>query len=124
MTTRIVIPVEDENGLESHVAQHFGRAPYFAVVDLENGQLTNITIQPNTSEHTGGIGSPHDNLLALKPNAIVVFGMGPRGLQSFQNSNITVLKADSDHVSDIVESFKAGKLAELNTGCEHAHHHD
>jgi predicted Fe-Mo cluster-binding NifX family protein len=124
MTTRIVIPVEDENGLESHVAQHFGRAPYFAVVDLENGQLTKITIQPNTGEHTGGIGSPHDNLLALKPNAIVVFGMGPRGLQSFQNSNITVLKADSDHVSAIVESFKAGKLAELNTACEHAHHHD
>jgi predicted Fe-Mo cluster-binding NifX family protein len=98
MTTRIVIPVEDENGLESHVAQHFGRAPYFAVVDLENGQLTNITIQSNTGEHTGGIGSPHDNLLALKPNAIIVFGMGPRGLQSFQSSNITVLKADSDHV--------------------------
>ena len=35
MTKRIVIPVEDKSGLEAHVAQHFGRAPYFAVVDLD-----------------------------------------------------------------------------------------
>ena len=40
MAKRIVIPVEDKLGLEAHVAQHFGRAPYFAVVDLdEKGQV-------------------------------------------------------------------------------------
>lgn len=31
---RIVIPVVDEKGLKSQLAEHFGRAPYFAVVDL------------------------------------------------------------------------------------------
>jgi predicted Fe-Mo cluster-binding NifX family protein len=40
MTKRIVIPVEDERGLEARVAEHFGRAPFFAVVDLdENGKI-------------------------------------------------------------------------------------
>ena len=35
MVKTIVIPVEDKSGLEAHVAQHFGRAPYFAVVTLD-----------------------------------------------------------------------------------------
>ena len=40
MTKRIVIPAEDNSGLEAHLAQHFGRAPYYTIVDLdENNQI-------------------------------------------------------------------------------------
>ena len=30
MIKRIMMPVEDETGLEAQVAHHFGRAPFFA----------------------------------------------------------------------------------------------
>ena len=81
MTTRIVIPVENEAGLEARVAEHFGRAPYFAVVDLdENGKVVAVKTELNKGEHHGGTGHPHENLLALKPNVIVACGMGPGGL--------------------------------------------
>ena len=125
MTKRIVIPVEDKLGLEAHVAQHFGRAPYFAVVELdEKGQAVNVKTEPNTSEHVGGTGHPHDSLLAFKPDIIIAFAMGPGGLQSFQNAGVTVLKAVDATVKETLNSFKAGKLAELVGGCEHAHHHE
>jgi predicted Fe-Mo cluster-binding NifX family protein len=125
MTKRIVIPVEDKSGLEAHVAQHFGRAPYFAEVDLdEKGQALNVKTEPNTGEHMGGAGHPHENLLALKPDVIIAFGMGPGGLHSFQNAGVTVLKAVDATVKETLNSFKAGKLAELVGGCEHAHHHE
>jgi predicted Fe-Mo cluster-binding NifX family protein len=120
---RIVVPADDESGLESRVAEHFGRAPYFAVVDLdENGQVQNVTAEKNTGEHAGGTGHPHEILLALKPDAITVYNMGPRGLQSFQNAGVTVLKAEGDTVKDLITRFKEGKLKELAGGCEHAHH--
>ena len=38
MTKRIVIPVEDDKGLEAKVAQHFGRAPYFASVEVRRAR--------------------------------------------------------------------------------------
>ena len=60
MAQRIVIPVEDDSGLEAKVAQHFGRAPYFALIELNGrGQITSIQIDPNTNEHMGGTGHPH-----------------------------------------------------------------
>jgi predicted Fe-Mo cluster-binding NifX family protein len=54
MTERIVIPVEDETGLEAKIAQHFGRAPYFAVVELdENKQVVNVKNEATTWEAQG-----------------------------------------------------------------------
>ncbi len=124
MTKRIAIPVEDERGLEARVAEHFGRAPFFAVVDLdENGEILSTKTEANKGEHHGGTGHPHENLLALKPDVIVACGMGPGGLTSFQNAGVTVLKANANRVKDIVASYKQGKLETLATGCEHAHHH-
>ena len=124
MPKRIVIPVEDKSGLDAKVAQHFGRAPYFAVIDLdEKGQAVNVKTEPNTGEHMGGTGHPHEQLHASKPDVIIAFGMGPGGLQSFQDSGVTVLKAVDATVKATLDSFNEGKLAELSGGCEHAHHH-
>jgi predicted Fe-Mo cluster-binding NifX family protein len=124
MIKRITIPVENQDGLEAKVAQHFGRAPYFAVVELnEKNQVAKIETKANTGEHIGGTGHPHENLLALKPDVIIAYAMGPGGLQSFQNAGVTVLKATEDTVKANVNSFKEGKLQELMGVCEHAHEH-
>jgi len=83
---KIVIPVEDVNGLNSRLSQHFGRAPYFTVVELdENGKVLNLQIAPNKSEHFGGVGKPPEIILNLRPNAVATCGMGPRALGTFQN---------------------------------------
>ena len=37
---KIAVTAETNNGLESTVAQHFGHAPYFMLVDVENGEVT------------------------------------------------------------------------------------
>jgi predicted Fe-Mo cluster-binding NifX family protein len=124
LKTRIVIPVENQVGLEAPIAEHFGRAPFFAVIDLdEKGKVASVKTEPNTSEHHGGTGHPHENLLALKPNVIVACGMGPGGLASFQDAGVNVLKATAATVEETVAQFKSGKLEKLTGGCEHAHHH-
>ena len=46
--TRIVIPVEDESGLNSRISDHFGRTPYFAILNLgEKGELIDQKTVPN-----------------------------------------------------------------------------
>jgi predicted Fe-Mo cluster-binding NifX family protein len=124
MTTRILIPTEDQNGLTSQVSQHFGRAPYFAVVDFINGKFANIQTIANTGEHQGGSGHPHENLLALNPSAIIAHSMGPGGIQSFRKERVIVLKANSNTVKEIITAFEQGQLVELTDSCSHAHNHE
>jgi predicted Fe-Mo cluster-binding NifX family protein len=116
--------VVDESGLNAQLAEHFGRAPYFAVVELdENGEVSNVRTVPNVGEHAGGMGYTHDNILELKPNAIIVYGMGPRGLSTFQSAGVAVLKANANTVKEVITAYKDDKLQELTEGCHHAHHH-
>jgi len=124
MAQRIVIPTENTSGLEANLAQHFGRAPYYTVVDLDEGhKIVGVRTEVNKGEHVGGSGHPHEHLLALKPNIFVVQGMGPGCLSSLQDAGITVLKASGTTVKEITEQFKEGKLSTLTSGCENAAHH-
>lgn len=124
MTDRIIVPTENQEGLNAQLAEHFGRAPYYTVVELgENGEVSNVKTVPNVGEHAGGMGYSHDNILELKPNAIIVYGMGPRGLNSFQGAGVAVLKANANTVSEVIAAYKDDRLQELTEGCEHAHHH-
>ncbi|MFW9835354.1 MAG: NifB/NifX family molybdenum-iron cluster-binding protein [Candidatus Thorarchaeota archaeon] len=121
MTTRIVIPTEDMEGVE--VADHFGRAPFFAVIDLDdNGTTIEINVHPNTGEHSGGRGHAHNNIQRYQPRAVIVQGMGPRGIMSFQAQNIAVLRANSRSVQEIIQAYKRNALEELTEGCSDAHH--
>jgi predicted Fe-Mo cluster-binding NifX family protein len=123
LTDRVIVPTEDQQGLNGKLAEHFGRAPYYTIVELgENGEVLNVKTVPNVGEHAGGKGFSHDNILEYKPNAIIVYGMGPRGLDSFQNTGIAVLKANANTVSEVISAYKNDALPELTEGCEHAHH--
>jgi predicted Fe-Mo cluster-binding NifX family protein len=117
---RIVIPAEDGNGLNARLSWHFGRAPYFIIVKLEDGKILNVQAVPNESEHFGGSGTAADNILRLKPNAVITYGMGPRALSIFQEAGVAVLKANADNVKDVIEAYREDKLEELTEGCHHA----
>ena len=120
---RIVIPAEDGNGLDARLSEHFGRAPYFIVVEFnEDGSIANVQAVSNESEHFGGSGRPPDRLLQFKPNAVITYGMGPRALSIFQEARVAVLRANADTVKEVVEAYKQDKLEELTEGCRHARH--
>jgi len=58
MSARLAIPAEDSKGLNARLSEHFGKALYFAVVELkENGKVSNLQVI-SKSEHFGGIGNP------------------------------------------------------------------
>jgi len=121
---KIVVPIVEDRGLDSRIAEHFGRAPYFAVVELnDKGEVIDFRVVSNVGEHFGGPGYTHDHILELKPDAILVYGMGPRGLSTFQSKGIAVFKAEKDTVKDVIEAYVRGELRELTEGCARAHHH-
>jgi predicted Fe-Mo cluster-binding NifX family protein len=124
MKNTVIVPVSDNNGMNARIAEHFGRAPFYAIVALDkDGKVEKVETLENKSEHFGGEGHMHDHILERKPNAIITYGLGPRGLTGFQEAGVAVLKANADTVKDVIASYKDDKLQELTEGCHHAHHH-
>jgi len=124
MTVRIVIPASDERGFDAQLSEHFGRAPYFAVIDVgEDGRVTDQKTIVNESEHFGGVGHPSDRILQLRPNVLITYGMGPRALSIFQDARVAVLKANANTVREVITAYNGDELEELTEGCHQAHHH-
>ncbi|TFG01807.1 MAG: hypothetical protein EU542_06280 [Promethearchaeota archaeon] len=43
----IAIPVEEDKGVDSKVFEHYGEAPYFAILKMKEGEFLNLEIFPN-----------------------------------------------------------------------------
>ena len=124
MNVRIVIPVSEEKDVDSRLSQHFGRAPFYAIIDLdESGKVIGSGTIANTSEHFGGVGLPPDRILQLKPKALVTYGLGSKALTIFQNAGVAVLRTEVDTVREVVKAYNNDELQELTEGCHQAHHH-
>jgi predicted Fe-Mo cluster-binding NifX family protein len=115
---KIVVPVVDNKG--EMIGEHFGRVPYFAWFEIENGGVVDRGVVPNESEHFGGRGLPPDLINKLNPDAVVVLGMGMRAINRFQKLGVAVLQARGELVADNVDRFMRGELTELTEGCLHA----
>jgi predicted Fe-Mo cluster-binding NifX family protein len=124
VNARIVVPVSDDRGIDAQLSQHFGRAPFFAIIDLdEEGHVIGQGTIANTSEHFGGVGLPPDRILQLKPKALITYGLGPKALRVFQNAGVAVLRTEANTVREVVRAYNNNELQELTHGCHQAHHH-
>jgi predicted Fe-Mo cluster-binding NifX family protein len=124
VNVRIVVPVSDDRDIDAQLSQHFGRAPFFAIIDLdEEGHVIGQGSIANTSEHFGGVGLPPDRILQLKPKALITYGLGPKALRVFQNAGVAVLRTEANTVREVVRAYNNNELQELTHGCHQAHHH-
>ena len=120
---RLVIPIESFDVERSVVFPHFGRAPEFAVIDLSGaGRVISIRSERNMGEHFGGQGGAETVVASLKPDVLVVKGMGPRGLAAFQSNGIVVFSSSVTTVGEVVEAYLAGRLSCLTESCKDARH--
>ena len=123
MNVRIVVPVSEEKGVDSQLSQHFGRAPYYAIVDLdEKGNIISESTILNTSEHFGGVGLPPERIIQLKTNALVTYGLGSKALKIFQDAGVAVLRTEANTVKEVVNAYNNDGLQELTQGCQHEQH--
>jgi predicted Fe-Mo cluster-binding NifX family protein len=120
---KLILPVEEYKGLKSLVSQHFGRAPFFALVDLgDNWEIKDIRAVENKGKHMGGHASVEELVEDLKPYAPIVKGMGPRALYAFQSQGIAVFTGEFETVEEAVKAYIAGRLTGLTEACKEARH--
>jgi len=104
---KIVIPTNDKEGLNSKLAEHFGRCNTYTFLD-ENGKV--IEVIDNTSEHMGGTGLPPELMKKHGANVLLCRDLGPRALDLCGEFGIEVYVYQAETVKEIFTLWKNKKL--------------
>ena len=111
---RIAVPSNGAGGLEGMRAGHFGHCDVFTCIDVEDGEIKNVSIIQNEEHVQGGCMVPVNLLAGHKVNALVVGGIGMRPLMGFKQVGIDVYHdAERPEIRPVVEDLIAGKLPEI-----------
>lgn len=121
---RVAISVETKNGLDSAIAQHFGRCPYFAIIDLEEREVKDIQVIDNPFYGNHQPGEVPAFINQQKANVMLSGGMGGRAIQFFQQYGIKAATGATGTVRQTLEQYLGGTLTEAapcNESVEHGH---
>ncbi|MFO7560913.1 MAG: NifB/NifX family molybdenum-iron cluster-binding protein [Desulfobacterales bacterium] len=111
---RVAFPVNENNGIESFVFNHFGSATVFIIVDTETDEMKTVTNKD--IDHSIGRCQPLKALDGEVVDAVVVGGIGIGALQKLNASKIRVFHAVEGTVLENLELIKSGKLPEFLPG--------
>ncbi|MCK4912420.1 MAG: NifB/NifX family molybdenum-iron cluster-binding protein [Candidatus Omnitrophica bacterium] len=89
------------------VSAHFGRCPYFTIIEVENSKVIGKEVIDNPGHHPGFL----PQFLNKKGvNTIVAGGMGQRAVDLFAEAKIGVVIGISGKIDQVVEKLQNGTL--------------
>ena len=111
---RIAVPSMEKGGLGGQRSGHFGHCDVFTLVDVEAGEIKEVTTISNQSHIQGGCMVPVNLLAEHNVNALIVGGIGMRPLMGFRQVGIDVYHdAVRPEIRPVVEDLIAGKLSAI-----------
>jgi predicted Fe-Mo cluster-binding NifX family protein len=121
----IAVAAEDDRGLESDVSHHFGRCPYYVIVDSEDGRIgpVRVVVNPYFQEHSPGMVPQF--IKSQDVTVMIAGGMGPRAKEIFDQNGIEVATGAQGTVRRTLEDYLAGRLSGYDpcSGSEDGHGH-
>ena len=109
---RVCFPVQNNEGVDSTVFNHFGSAPMFVVVDAVADTVS--AISNGDQHHAHGAGNPLTALDNQKIDAVVVGGIGAGALSRLNQAGIKVYRAQSKTVGENLALYKEQRLPEYS----------
>jgi cation diffusion facilitator family transporter len=110
---RIAIPVEQDEGLDSRISQHFGKSPFFILVDLhKDGPRSWFVIEnPGAGiERKRGIEAAHV-LGRHKADVLVAKEVGEGPYHALRDSSIEILALDDEsNIERVLDAFSRKEL--------------
>jgi predicted Fe-Mo cluster-binding NifX family protein len=125
-TQRIVVSALSDAGLEAPISPHFGRCPYFVVVDVEDGEVATVENVANPYYGNHQPGEVPGFVKSLGADVMVSGGMGGRAVAFFNQFGIDVATGASGTVGETLDCFLAGDLqgaAPCSESVAHGHAH-
>ena len=123
---KVGFAVQQNEGVESRVYEHFGSAPAFIIVDTEGKDV--LTVNNKDLNHVHGACNPVMALDGKSVDAMVVGGIGAGAITKLNAMGVKVYAAAASTVKENLELLTQDKLEELSVynacrahqgGCEH-----
>jgi C_GCAxxG_C_C family probable redox protein len=120
---RIAISAENNQGLNSQVSHHFGRCPYFILVDVEDQEIKAVTGVENPHAQNHRPGQVPDFIHSQQATVMISGGMGRRAVDFFQQYDIQPVTGATGTVDQTITSYLSGALTQAEPCAESQHHH-
>jgi predicted Fe-Mo cluster-binding NifX family protein len=120
---RVAISSEENKGLESRVSHHFGRCPYFVLVDVEGAQLGSVAVIDNPYFQNHQPGMVPGFIKQQGADVMLSGGMGRRAIGFFQDYGVEIGTGAAGSVRQAVEDFLTGRLSGADP-CRESRSHD
>ena len=109
---KVCFAVQKDDGVESVVYGHFGSAPAFIMVDTDVDGTE--TVNNRDLNHVHGACNPIQAIGGLKPDAVVVGGIGAGAITRLNAEGVKVYRAAAETVKQNLDLLKESKLPELS----------
>ncbi|BBJ28953.1 NifB/NifX family molybdenum-iron cluster-binding protein [Athalassotoga saccharophila] len=106
----IAVPVMGNEGMEAEISGHFGHAPFFAFVELENGKIESVEFRENPFEGQHAQGNVPSFLIKNKVNVLVAGSLGQRAYEILTENGIKVYPYASGTLKDAIDAYISGKI--------------
>jgi len=115
----IAVAADADNGLDAAVSAHFGRCPFYILVDVTGNevQFNKAAANPYYGAH-GQPGEVPEFINGLGAQVIIAGGMGPRAVTFFNQFGIEVVTGAQGTAGAAVQAFLQGTLKGAD-GCNH-----
>ena len=108
---RIAIAVDSDEGLTSPVSGHFGRCPYYLLVDIAaDGTVANAAAVANPYYAQHEPGQVPAFIHEQNVQVMISGGMGRRAIAFFQEYGITTATGATGTAQEAVQAYQQGQL--------------
>jgi Mrp family chromosome partitioning ATPase/predicted Fe-Mo cluster-binding NifX family protein len=119
-TLKVAVACEDGRGLEGEVSAHFGRCPFYAVVEVGDAGIGKVEVIANPHYENHQPGTMPRFVQGLGADVILAGGMGPRAVDMFEAMGIEVATGAIGNVRRVLEAWMRGELRGTQP-CAHDH---
>lgn len=108
---RIAVASEDDLGMESNVSAHFGRCPYYTMVEAEGDKIS-LSYKVENPFY-GAHGNPGQVPAFIRDqgaNVIIAGGMGQRAVGFFNEFGIEVVTGTAGKVKSVIDGYLKGAI--------------
>lgn len=116
----IAIAAEDDRGMDGEVSQHFGRCPYYVMVEVDGEAVTGSRVEANPHYNNHQPGQMPLFIKQLGADVIIAGGMGPRAVNMFLEMDIEVATGATGVVGKVLEAYLRGEISGI-VPCSHDH---
>lgn len=117
---KIALATDDDRGLESVLSHHFGRCPFYVVVDVDDKEIKEVkALQSPFYGNHGEPGEVPTFIKGIGAQVIIAGGMGPKAIGFFEQFGIQAVTGVSGMVREVIKAHLNGQIEGASPCSEH-----